>query len=278
MRGLRVRVSSALRKSWDASEQPIHLMSEFKSQSSLKRADYVSFALVAMLPSLVMWFLFQRTTGIRLEDALITYRYAENIALGNGFVFNPGERVLGTTTPLYTLILAALGFVFGTASIPVASSILSALLGQLAGFLTFATLRRMQVSRLIALGTSLLLLTQPEIVVSATGGMETMLVVALMSGSLYAFTAGSSRVAVALCALLVLTRIDGVVWTSVIFLPDPMARTRERPRADPAVRSDPASVVCIRDVLFRQSRPSQRCGERDGDLRAHCRTHSPSRT
>src|SRR5581483_9279320 len=40
------------------------------------------------------------------EDFLITLRYAENIAAGRGFVYNPGERVLGTTTPLYTLLLA----------------------------------------------------------------------------------------------------------------------------------------------------------------------------
>ncbi len=40
------------------------------------------------------------------EDFLITLRCAENLARGNGMVFNPGERVLGTTTPLYTLLLA----------------------------------------------------------------------------------------------------------------------------------------------------------------------------
>src|SRR5260221_4694437 len=40
------------------------------------------------------------------EDFLITLRYAENIASGRGFVYNPGERVLGSTTPLYTLLLA----------------------------------------------------------------------------------------------------------------------------------------------------------------------------
>ena len=40
------------------------------------------------------------------EDALITFRYAENLVKGLGFVYNPGERVLGTTAPLYGLILA----------------------------------------------------------------------------------------------------------------------------------------------------------------------------
>ena len=47
-------------------------------------------------------------TGYTADDALIIFRYAENLAAGNGFVYNPGEHVLGTTTPLYTLLLAAL--------------------------------------------------------------------------------------------------------------------------------------------------------------------------
>lgn len=41
-----------------------------------------------------------------LDDAYITYRYARNLARGDGFVYNPGERVLGTTTPGWTLMLA----------------------------------------------------------------------------------------------------------------------------------------------------------------------------
>lgn len=42
-----------------------------------------------------------------LDDALITLRYARSLAEGDGFVFNAGEHVLGTTTPLFTLLLAA---------------------------------------------------------------------------------------------------------------------------------------------------------------------------
>lgn len=42
------------------------------------------------------------------EDAFITYRYADHLAQGLGMVFNPGERVLGASSALYTLLLAAL--------------------------------------------------------------------------------------------------------------------------------------------------------------------------
>jgi arabinofuranosyltransferase len=40
-----------------------------------------------------------------VDDAFITYRYARNLAAGHGFVYNLGERVLGTTTPFFTLLL-----------------------------------------------------------------------------------------------------------------------------------------------------------------------------
>jgi hypothetical protein len=40
------------------------------------------------------------------EDAMISMRYARNLAEGEGLVFNPGERVEGYTNPLWTLFMA----------------------------------------------------------------------------------------------------------------------------------------------------------------------------
>ncbi len=40
------------------------------------------------------------------DDAAITLRYAERLAQGRGFSYNDHERVLGTSSPLYTLLLA----------------------------------------------------------------------------------------------------------------------------------------------------------------------------
>lgn len=44
------------------------------------------------------------------DDPFITYRYALNIVHGHGFVYNPGDLTLSTTTPLYTLIMAGAGW------------------------------------------------------------------------------------------------------------------------------------------------------------------------
>src|SRR5262249_23743467 len=53
-------------------------------------------------------------------DAYISFQYARNLATGAGFVFNPGERVLGTTSPLETLLLASVYRLFGDVLAPAA--------------------------------------------------------------------------------------------------------------------------------------------------------------
>ena len=45
----------------------------------------------------------------RNDDAYITYRHTQNLLLGRGFVFNPGQRVLVTTAPFHGLFLALPG-------------------------------------------------------------------------------------------------------------------------------------------------------------------------
>lgn len=61
----------------------------------------------------VVWCLLAGWIGIRLagrapDDMYITFRYAWNLAHGEGFVFNPGERVFGLTNPGLGLLLGLL--------------------------------------------------------------------------------------------------------------------------------------------------------------------------
>lgn len=48
-----------------------------------------------------------------VDDAYISYRYAENLASGNGLVFNSGERVEGYSNLLWVLLLAPIGSIAG---------------------------------------------------------------------------------------------------------------------------------------------------------------------
>src|SRR5512145_3515033 len=47
---------------------------------------------------------------VLFDDAMISMRYAYNLAHGNGLVWNPGERVEGITNPLWTGIMALIHF------------------------------------------------------------------------------------------------------------------------------------------------------------------------
>jgi len=57
--------------------------------------------------AVIIRIVFHLSTHFMWDDAFITFRYADNLAAGHGFVYNIGEHVLGTTTPLFTLLLAA---------------------------------------------------------------------------------------------------------------------------------------------------------------------------
>ena len=70
-----------------------------RSAPSSRQSAWLLAAAVAAL--LAFWM-----RGWGYDDPYITYRYAANIAQGVGFVYNPGEYVLSTTTPLYALVLA----------------------------------------------------------------------------------------------------------------------------------------------------------------------------
>ena len=110
------------------------------------------------LQRLVPWLLLALTLGHSLhvwhynfiaDDTFISLRYAANLLAGHGLVFNPGERVEGFTSPLWTLLLAGLGF-FGCGLLETAR-ILGFLFSALTLLLTFWLARRCGASPLMAL-------------------------------------------------------------------------------------------------------------------------------
>ncbi|GIW44190.1 MAG: hypothetical protein KatS3mg077_1472 [Candidatus Binatia bacterium] len=123
------------------------------------------------------------TAGPRLwDDAYITLRYARSLAEGKGFVFNPGEYVLGTTTPLFTLLLAGLHWLTGVGLerwafvLAAAGHVLSvALLAQAACRVGLAAVGGL---------ASVLYATSPLTLSPALGGMESPLFVAVSLGAL----------------------------------------------------------------------------------------------
>jgi len=151
-----------------------------------------------------------------IDDALITYRYAENIAAGAGFVYNPGERILGTTTPLYTLILAGLRCL--GISIPFAGDAISFAASIALVAVTMALVQQLAGSFWTALLTGVILLAQGSFLRYSMAGMETPWYTLLTMCSLFAFAEERTLLSAALAALAALTRLDGLVIVGTILL------------------------------------------------------------
>lgn len=167
-----------------------------------------------------------------VDDAFITFRYSRNLLDGLGFVYNPGVFTLGTSTPLWAFLMAAIGGaarLFGPADdFPRYAMALSALLDALsAALLVCIALRafRAVFGRAwppLALMPGVLYALSPMSVTFAIGGMETSLVVlwmctawALWLSVFPAFAPHGPRGQVALgvvYALALLTRLDSALW------------------------------------------------------------------
>jgi hypothetical protein len=150
-----------------------------------------------------------------VDDAFITFRYAENFARGFGVVFNAGERVEGYTNFLWLVILAGLfragadtllsakflGVASGLALVPITS------------LLAIRCAGRRNAAAVVA---PVLLASTPAVAVWSVAGLETTFFAVLVAASVLCFVreGDDPRRFPASAALLVLasmTRPDGVI-------------------------------------------------------------------
>lgn len=116
-----------------------------------------------------------------MDDAYITFRYAQNFASGNGLVFNVGEkpRAEGITSPLYAIILSLSPKNIDIVTFSKWLGLLSAFFSSiLVGVIVFKVSTRFAIlpyySHLILSATAATYcLTNPYIVGNAVSGMET---------------------------------------------------------------------------------------------------------
>jgi hypothetical protein len=145
------------------------------------------------------------------DDPYITFRYAQNLMAGNGFVYNLGQRTLSTTAPLYGLLLAGLGLAWP--DLPTLANVLSAL-----ALVLSATLLVLQArahgEMAVGLVAGLLLATAP--LATATFGSETCLYVASILAGLYAYDRSRLEVAALALAAAAMIRPDGILAAAVV--------------------------------------------------------------
>ena len=153
--------------------------------------------------------------GFPRDDALITYQYALRLAGGLGFSYQDGPSVCGTSTPLWTLILAAgarigvdpalfapiLGAGCHAATIPLTARVGAILAGRRVGWIAAA----------------MLALFPPSVAIAGSG-MEAPAATLLLLACLDAALGGRRLRAGVLTGLLLLLRIDLALFAALLFL------------------------------------------------------------
>lgn len=158
--------------------------------------------------------------GVRtIDDSYITYRYAINILNGYGFTYNPGEAVQGTTTPLYTLWMVFLGFIFGGAyaNFPLLSLISNAIFDAFTCYLIIQIGRQLN-AKIAGYATSAVWAVAPYSVTFAIGGLETSLYIFLCTLFIYAFITNHNKTLFITGALSLLTRPDAILLLAPVAL------------------------------------------------------------
>lgn len=174
----------------------------------------ISIIILIIFITILMRGLLVYLSNYTADDAFITFRYAENIASGKGFVYNEGERVLGTSTPLYTLLLALLAKL----GLPIVllARIINIGADCLTGVLLFLLLRQFKLG--VATFAALFYVLFPRVIVWSVSGMETSLYVLLLVTSLYFYCKENFNLTFLFLGLTFLTRVDGIILGLAILI------------------------------------------------------------
>lgn len=178
------------------------------------RKHTISIIIVILFLAVLMRGLLVYLSNYTADDSFITFRYAENIASGKGFVYNEGERILGTSTPLYTLLLAllvklGLPIIWVARIINIGADCLTALL-------LFLLFRPIKLG--VATFAALFYVIFPRVMVWSVSGMETSLYVLFIASSLYSYYKENFHLTSLFLALTFLTRVDGIIVGLAIFI------------------------------------------------------------
>lgn len=152
-----------------------------------------------------------------VDDAFITFRYARNLLAGHGLVYNPGEWVLGTTTPLYALLLSALGLVSGgaDANFPIIALFINSIFDALTCYILIRIGESLN-SSLAGTAAALIWAVAPMSVTFSIGGLETSLLVLSMTAAGYMHLKQRSVLTGFFASLCVLTRPDALIFVLLL--------------------------------------------------------------
>ena len=141
-----------------------------------------------------------------VDDAYITMRYSRNLSSMGALSYNPPDAVLGTSSPLWTWILAA-GAEAGAA--PETTAFVAASLADIGSILLLMTASAAK--SFPAAASAAAIAGWPAYVAYAVSGMETSLYVLIVVGFVTSMSRGLTMVSAAAAALGALCRPDGAL-------------------------------------------------------------------
>jgi len=161
------------------------------------------------------------TIGFPLDDAWIHAQFARNIATGHGFSYTGDRWVAGSTSPAWTLLLAA-GYLV-TRSVLISAIALGVLLQIAAGVLAARLVEMLTARRDLAIFGGLLVVLCPAMAWGSVSGMELGLASVLVLGGFCCYLDprrgdGGALAAVALFAAACLARPETLVIVGLCVL------------------------------------------------------------
>jgi hypothetical protein len=177
-------------------------MPTFSKMIASRKSQILAVVYLLSVTSLIYWLFYNWS----YDDPYITYRYAANLIQGLGFVYNPGERMLSITSPLFAGILAAGGLLWP--DLPRLANLLGAFFLAL-GALLLLDMGKSWKTPLV--GWCALWLYPSFPLLLSTLGSEMPLYLALCLGSFALYTRRRYSWGAATAALAALTRPDGLL-------------------------------------------------------------------
>ncbi|MFQ5613046.1 MAG: hypothetical protein ACE5H9_13035 [Anaerolineae bacterium] len=174
-----------------------------------------------VLPLSALLFLFQTWLfkGFIIDDAYITFRFAQQFVGGNGLVYNPGERVEGYSNFLWLMLLVP--FELAGLDLALVAKVLGILFSLLALAVTWRFSRLLSRRRGFQVIPPLLLAATASFGVWSVGGLETPLFTFLLTLSLFLFVREEREpirpaLSGVVFALLALARPEGLFFFGVV--------------------------------------------------------------
>jgi hypothetical protein len=154
---------------------------------SMKDRTYLPLLLLLPLAALLLFLIREYqvagTFGFPLDDSWIFWVFARNLATGNGFSFNPGQAILGTTSILWVLVLS--GSYLITQHVVLISKLWGVIFFLASVLLTYRICLFHTRSRMVAFAGTMTFALAPALIFGALSGMEISLGTFLFCLTLY---------------------------------------------------------------------------------------------